>query len=87
MQKIDEIKIYKESEIRIHILKVRDNRTRAELTENTICTQVEYKTPKWSKELLTLIYARIFRGVDKFMSIEKHICITKYNNNITFTLL
>ena len=44
MQKIDEIKIYKESEIRIHFQKVRDNRTRAELTENTtICTQVEYK--------------------------------------------
>ena len=36
MQKIDEIKIYKESEIRIHFQKVRDNRTRAELTENTM---------------------------------------------------
>ena len=46
MQKIDEIKIYKESEIRIHFGKVRDNRTRAELTENTIGTQVEYKTHK-----------------------------------------
>ena len=26
--------------------KVRDNRTRAELTENTICTQVEYKNAR-----------------------------------------
>ena len=52
---------------------MRDNRTRAELTENTRCTQVEYKNfLEWSKELLTLIYARIFRGVDKFMGISEN---------------
>ena len=77
-KKLTRSKFTRKAKYEYNFKKVRDNRTRAELTENTTINarRLNTKTKHIEcKELLTLIYARIFRGVDKFIM---GICNTKH---------